>query len=82
MKTLSYSEARRAIGQLEEQQTVAQMFEMSQSGISRPWNSFLETRHDWRRPEQGRPTSTTPKDNRSRRIWLAKIEILRLRFTI
>ncbi|GFW39965.1 uncharacterized protein TNCV_5116481 [Trichonephila clavipes] len=64
---LTDSEAWRAVGRLEGDQTqaeVAQAIGVSQSVISRIWNSFLETESAGRRPGQGRRWATTPNENR------------------
>ncbi|GFW38384.1 transposable element Tcb2 transposase [Trichonephila clavipes] len=65
--TLTDSEAWRVVGRLEGDQTqaeVAQANGVSQSGISRIWNQFLETESAGRRPEQGRKQATTPNEDR------------------
>ncbi|GFU46528.1 transposable element Tcb2 transposase [Trichonephila clavipes] len=58
---LTNSEAWRVVGRLEGGQTqaeVAQAIGVSQSGISRIWNRFLETGSAGRRPGQGRRRAT------------------------
>ncbi|GFY06287.1 transposable element Tcb2 transposase [Trichonephila clavipes] len=64
---LTDSEAWRVVGRLERGQTQAetvQAFGVSQSGISRIWNRFLETGSAGRRPGQGRRRATTPNEDR------------------
>ncbi|GFT63735.1 transposable element Tcb2 transposase [Trichonephila clavipes] len=64
---LTDSEAWRAVGRLEGSQTqaeVAQPIGVSQSGICRIWNRFLETESAGRRPGQGRRRATTPNEDR------------------
>ncbi|GFX17900.1 transposable element Tcb2 transposase [Trichonephila clavipes] len=64
---LTDSEAWRVVGRLEGGQTqteVAQVIGVSQSGISRIWNGFLETGSAGRRPGQGRRRATTPNEDR------------------
>ncbi|GFT54589.1 transposable element Tcb2 transposase [Trichonephila clavipes] len=64
---LSDSEAWRVVGTLEGGQTqaeVAQAIGVSQSVISRIWNSFWETGSAGRRPAQGRRRATTPNEDR------------------
>ncbi|GFW45422.1 putative transposable element [Trichonephila clavipes] len=63
---LTDSEAWRVVGRLEGGQTqaeVAQATGVSQSGISRNWNSFLETESAGRRPGQSRRRPTTPNED-------------------
>ncbi|GFY25877.1 hypothetical protein TNCV_1916271 [Trichonephila clavipes] len=60
---LTDSEAWTVVGRLEGGQTqaeVAQAIEVSQSGISRIWNRFLETGSAGRRPGQSRRRATIP----------------------
>ncbi|GFY12783.1 HTH_Tnp_Tc3_2 domain-containing protein [Trichonephila clavipes] len=64
---LTDSEAWRVVGRLEGSQTqakIAQAIGVSQSVISRIWNSFLETGSAGRRPGQGRRRATTPNEDR------------------
>ncbi|GFW52031.1 transposable element Tcb2 transposase [Trichonephila clavipes] len=64
---LTDSEAWRVVGRLEGGQTqaeVAQAIGVSQSVISRIWNSFLETGSAGRRPAQGRRRATMPNGDR------------------
>ncbi|GFY15057.1 transposable element Tcb2 transposase [Trichonephila clavipes] len=64
---LTDSEAWRVVGRLEGSQTqteVAEAIGVSQSGISRIWNRFLETGSAGRRPGQGRRRATTPNEYR------------------
>ncbi|GFU60193.1 transposable element Tcb2 transposase [Trichonephila clavipes] len=64
---LTDSEAWRVVGRLEGDQTqaeVAQAIGVSQSVISRTWNSFLDTGSAGRRPGQGRRRATTPNEDR------------------
>ncbi|GFU98410.1 HTH_Tnp_Tc3_2 domain-containing protein [Trichonephila clavipes] len=64
---ITYSEAWRVVGRLEEGQTqaeIAQAIGVSQSVISRIWNRFLETGSADRRPGQDRRRSTTPNEDR------------------
>ncbi|GFU51761.1 HTH_Tnp_Tc3_2 domain-containing protein [Trichonephila clavipes] len=64
---LTDSEAWRVVGRLERGQTqaeVAQAIGVSQSVISRIWNSFLETGSAGRRPGQGRRRATMPNEDR------------------
>ncbi|GFX22062.1 transposable element Tcb2 transposase [Trichonephila clavipes] len=64
---LTDSEAWRAVDRLEGGQTqakVAQAIGVSQSVISRIWNSFLETESADRRPGQGRRRATMPNEDR------------------
>ncbi|GFX61248.1 HTH_Tnp_Tc3_2 domain-containing protein [Trichonephila clavipes] len=64
---LTDSEAWRVVGRLEGGQTqaeVAQAIGVSQSVISRIWNSFLETGSADGRPVQGRRRATTPNEDR------------------
>ncbi|GFX25083.1 transposable element Tcb2 transposase [Trichonephila clavipes] len=64
---LTDSEAWRVVGRLEGGQTqdeVAQAIGVSQSGISRIWNRFLETESAGRIPGQGRRRATTPNEDR------------------
>ncbi|GFX71586.1 transposable element Tcb2 transposase [Trichonephila clavipes] len=63
---LTDSEAWRVVGRLEGRQTqveVAQAIRVSQSGISRIWNRFLETGSASRRPGQGRRRATMPNED-------------------
>ncbi|GFX58886.1 transposable element Tcb2 transposase [Trichonephila clavipes] len=62
---LTDSEAGRVVGRGGQTQTeVAQAIGVSQSGISRIWNRFLETGSAGRRPGQGRRRATTPNEDR------------------
>ncbi|GFX59243.1 transposable element Tcb2 transposase [Trichonephila clavipes] len=64
---LTHSEAWRVVGRLEGDQTqaeVAQAIGVSQSGISRVWNHFLETGSAGRRPGQGRRRAAMPNEDR------------------
>ncbi|GFX84033.1 transposable element Tcb2 transposase [Trichonephila clavipes] len=64
---LTDSEAWRVVGRLKGSQTkaeLAQAIGVSQSGISRIWNRFLETGSVGRRPGQGRRRATTPNEDR------------------
>ncbi|GFW60505.1 transposable element Tcb2 transposase [Trichonephila clavipes] len=64
---LTDSDAWRVVGRLERFQTqveVVQAIGVSQSVISRIWNSFLETGSAGRRPGQGRRRATTPNEDR------------------
>ncbi|GFV76487.1 transposable element Tcb2 transposase [Trichonephila clavipes] len=63
---LTDSEACRVVGRLEGgqiQAEIAQAIGVSQSGISRIWNRFLETGSAGRRPGQGSRWATTPNED-------------------
>ncbi|GFT80105.1 transposable element Tcb2 transposase [Nephila pilipes] len=62
---LTDSEAWRIVERLEEGkiQAVVEATGVAQSGISRIWNSFLETGSAGRRPGQGRRRATTPNED-------------------
>ncbi|GFS92522.1 transposable element Tcb2 transposase [Trichonephila clavipes] len=67
LRTVYQSRSLRVVGRLEGGQTqaeVAQAIRVSQSGIFRIWNRFLETESASRRPGQGRRRATTPNGDR------------------